>query len=230
MKTIGILGGASWTSTISPYRWLNEEVNRRLGGSHSARIVLYSMDYDPIKSQYQHGWKEIPNLFKREVEYIISMNPDCLIIANNTLHKAYDMIEDKINISVPLFHAVRLTCDELKNSGVRKILFLGTKQTMKDDYFTGPLRKCGISVMLPDDAQMDKIQSAQEKLAKGKVDNPTREFFSDLLEQYEAKGCKTVVLACTELPLVVNGNMTRMAIIDPLILQCKAAVDYALDN
>ena len=228
MKAIGILGGTSWPSTMSPYRLLNEDVARRLGGHHSARITLYSIDYDPIKSLYHHGWDRIPGLLKDELEQLLALKPDGFMIANNTLHKAYDRIDAELAPKVPIFHAARLVREELKKSS-KKALFLGTSLTMEDDFYTGPLRSAGIELMIPDPQERADIQSAQSRLAKGEpADAAMAAFFTSLLARYQGQGCASAVLACTELPLAIDNSLTSMALIDPLVLQCRAAVDFAL--
>jgi aspartate racemase len=235
MKTIGIIGGTSWPSTISPYCIVNTEVARRLGGFHSARIILYSIDYAPIKSLYHDGWDKIPALLRHEIEFAANLRPDCLLMANNTLHKAFDLIEASLNLPMPFFHAVRLTRQALlgqqANGQKNTALFLGTAFTMEDSFFQQPLTDAGIELMVPDPAERAGIQAHQNRLAAGeKPDQPMRAFFSGLLNKYQRLGCATVILACTELPLVIDSQLTDLAIVDPLKLQCQAAVDFALQN
>lgn len=231
MKTIGILGGTSWPSTMSPYQMINAEVACRLGGHHSARIILYSIDYNAIKSLYPNGWDIIPGLLKQELEFALALKPDCLFIANNTLHKAFDIIEKDLPLRVPFFHGPRLTRDELAKQNKQKTLFLGTAFTMEDDFFTGLLRKAGIDLVVPDAGERKQVQASQSRLSAGEPpDQLIREFFKGLLEKYEKQDCKAVVLACTELPLAIDSSVTQMTIIDPLVLQCRAAVDFALSG
>ncbi|MDP9126910.1 MAG: amino acid racemase [Pseudomonadota bacterium] len=228
MRTIGILGGTSWPSTMAPYNMINAEVARRLGGHHSARIILYSIDYDPIKSLYHHGWDRIPALLKREIEFLARMKPDCLMIANNTLHKAFDLIETEMALPFPVFHAVRLTSQALTKAAPGKTLFLGTSFTMDDDFFKGALARDGVDIIIPDAAERIAIQKEQTALAQGESPVAARVFFSELLRRYENQGCEAVVLACTELPLAIDPSLTQMTLIDPLALQCATAIDFAL--
>ncbi len=114
MKTIGLLGGTAWISTIDYYRLINQMVARELGGCHSAQIVLKSIDYSGSKSNYGKDDKKVSSLLREELEKLAGLNPDCLIICNNTLHKYYDVIEDDLGLKIPLFHAVRLTADHVK--------------------------------------------------------------------------------------------------------------------
>jgi aspartate racemase len=137
MRLIGVLGGTSWPSTILPYRLLNQEVHRRLGGNHSARIALYSIDYHEIRSGYSGDWGKVPDLLLGEIKTLLSFKPDCWMIANNTLHKVYGQIRHELPADPPMFHAVELVRDDLLARGARKVLLLGTRFTMEDDYYAG---------------------------------------------------------------------------------------------
>jgi len=228
MKSIGLLGGTSWPSTILPYRLLNQAVQQRLGGHHSARIILYSIDYHDIKSRYGSGWDEIPALLRQEAETLLSFRPDCWMIANNTLHKAYDQIAPALASNAPFFHAVHLVRDHLVERGLRRVLLLGTKFTMEDGFYAAPLEAAGSRVEIPAPEDRDMVQAIQSRLAKGETDEAFAPSFKALMARHEAAGCEAVVTACTELPLVINQSLTPMAVIDPLVLQCKACVDFAL--
>ena len=227
MKLIGVLGGTSWPSTMLPYRMLNEQVQKRLGGHRSARIVLYSIDYQAIKSRYHDGWNEIPELLKREVDTLLSFGPDCWMLANNTLHKAYDLIAPELGSDIPFFHAVRLTRDHLVRSGYRRVLLLGTQFTMEDGFYAAPLTAAGIEVEVPGLGDRQTLQGIQAQLSRGVVHAGFADSFRALLETYEAAGCQAVVTACTELPLVIDQTLTAMTVVDPLVLQCRACVQFA---
>jgi aspartate racemase len=228
VRLIGILGGTSWPSTILPYRMLNEEVQRRLGGHHSARIVLYSIDYHDIRSSYSGDWDAIPELLLAEIRTLLSFQPDCWMIANNTLHKIYNAIAPQLPPAPPMVHAIELVRSHLLGSGFRKVLLLGTRFTMEDDYYSGPLRAAGIEVEIPEDADRERIGAIQSRLADGEMEAGFAEYFKDLLERHAQRGCEAVVAGCTELPLVITEKMSPIAVVDPLVLQCRACVDLAL--
>lgn len=228
MKLIGVLGGTSWPSTMLPYRLLNEAVQQRLAGHHSARIVLYSIDYHDIKSRYGEGWDEIPDLLRQEILALLSFRPDCWMIANNTLHKAYDQIVPTLGSNTPFFHAVHLVRDALLARGLHRVLLLGTKFTMEDGFYAAPLEAAGIRVDIPSPDDREMVQAIQSRLAKGETDENFALLFKALLARHAASGCEAVVTACTELPLVINQSLTSMAVVDPLVLQCKACVDFTL--
>lgn len=228
MKLIGMLGGTSWPSTILPYRMLNEEVQNRLGTQHSARIVLYSIDYHEIRSCYSRDWNEIPGLLEKEIRTLLSFRPDCWMIANNTLHKIYNDIADRLPSGPPLFHAIELVRDRVVASGFGKVLLLGTRFTMEDGYYAEPVRAAGIEVAIPDAADREQIQAIQTRLADGAAAEQFGLYFAGLLKQHAARGCEAVILGCTELPLAITQDMAEMEVIDPLALQCGACVDFAL--
>jgi aspartate racemase len=207
---------------------LNEDVQRRLGGHHSARILLYSIDYDAIKSRYSGGWDQIPLLLKQEAEALLDCRPDCWMLANNTLHKAYDMVAAALDSRIPFFHAVRLVRDHLVERGARRVLILGTKFTMEDGFYAAPLEAAGIRVEIPDLSDRARVQEIQSRLARGEDDESFAPAFAELLARHAAAGCEAVVTACTELPLVITQELTPMAVVDPLVLQCRACVDFAL--
>ncbi|WP_063512626.1 MULTISPECIES: aspartate/glutamate racemase family protein [unclassified Erythrobacter] len=227
MKLIGVLGGTSWPSTLLLYRRFNELVQDRLGHPHSARLLLYSIDYHAIKSRYHHGWDEIPALLKREAEELLSRRPDCWMIANNTLHRAYDRIAGELSAHVPFFHAVRLTRARLVELGTKRVLLLGTKFTMEDGFFAKPLREAGLEVVVPEPGERDRIQAMQTRLASGEMNDEFPRYFSGLLDRYHRTGCEGVITACTELPLVIDQSRTPLLMMDPLDLQARACTDFA---
>lgn len=228
MKLIGMLGGTSWPSTIAPYRMLNEEVARRVGPRHSARVALYSIDYSEIRDCYVGDWNEIPALLLKEIRTLLSFSPDCWMIANNTLHTIYDRIADQLPSSPPMFHAVHLVRDHLVGAGLTTVLLLGTRFTMEDGYYADPLRAVGIDVVIPEERDRERVQAIQTQLADGVVSNDFTGYFVDLLDRHAQAGCEAVILGCTELPLAIPAEVSAIAVIDPLALQCAACVDFAL--
>ena len=226
MKRIGLLGGTSWPSTIEYYRLLNQLAAKKLGGHHSANLLLYSIDYHAIKSRYLDGWSEIPPLLKKEIETILASPCDCLILCNNTLHKAFDIIQPELNLSIPFFHAVDLTAQYAEQNHLKHLLLLGTKFTMEDGFFSHKLEALGLDVTVPDSDDRQKIQFIQTELAQGILRPEFTEYFSLLLTKYAH--LDGVVLACTELPLAINETMTSLTVINPIELQCHAAIDFAV--
>ena len=197
-----------------------------MGGYHSAKILLYSIDYHEIKSNYAHGWDKIPELLRQEILRSLNGQPDCLILCNNTLHKAFDIIEPTLKLAVPFFHAVQLTAQYAAEQGHKKVLLLGTRFTMEDGFYARTLEAKGLQVEIPQAVERERIQNIQSELAAGNILPEHKAYFTQLLERYAH--LDAVVLACTELPLAITQKITTLAIIDPIEIQCKAAVRYAL--
>ncbi len=228
MKLIGVLGGTSWPSTILPYRMLNEEVQRRLGKQHSARIALYSIDYAEIRACYSSDWSRIPTLLLGEIRTLLRFAPDCWMIANNTLHKVYADVADQLPPEPPMMNAVHLVRDHLVARQYKRVLLLGTRFTMEDGYYSQPIEQAGVDVIIPEQADRERIGAIQTRLADGEMDPAFATYFSELLACAAANGCEAAIVGCTELPLVITQDIGPIPVIDPLHLQCVACVDFAL--
>lgn len=225
MKTIGLLGGTSWPSTIEYYRILNELAYEKLGGFHSAKLLLYSIDYHEIKNRYHEGWDEIPILLKNEIEKLVKMGPDCIMICNNTLHKAFDEIKTDLNLEIPIFHIIEVTGEYATKNHCKNLLLIGTKFTMEDGFYQSALNKFGLTTEIPDLDDRIKIQEVQSELAKGVLHERFREVFRRIIPKHDH--LDAVVLACTEIPMVVNQKDFGIMILNPTYLQCRKAFDFA---
>ena len=228
MKLIGLLGGTGWSSTIGYYTLLNEMVNQRLGGYHSAKIVLKSIDYHDIMSNYGKNHDATAALLKAELLELIKLKPDCIIICCNSLHKYYDIISDELNSGIPVFHAVDLVAQHIKDQNYDKVLLLATKFTMEDGFFAKKLEKSGIQVVIPNQEEREEIQRIHGELMQNAVTQDSRNYFRDLISKH--KDLEAVVLGCTEFTLVVDQKNSLLPIIDPVHLQALHAVNYALSD
>ncbi len=225
-KKIGLLGGTSYPSTVLYYEKLNRLYNEKMGGFHSCPMILYNIDYHEIKSRYYDRWHEIPQLLKQELQTLLSLNPDGLIICNNTLHKAFDEIKDELEIKIPVFHIVELTAEYLKKAQIEKVLLLGTKFTMEDGFFKDYLKNKEIDVVVPDEKERNEIQTIQTALSQGKFSTEYEEYFQVLTDKYQ--DCGGIILGCTELPLAFTKVKTNAQIVDTIDIQCKEAVEFLL--
>jgi len=226
LKTIGLLGGTSWPSTIEYYRILNELAQEKLGGFHSASILLRSIDYHDIKSRYYERWAEIPALLEREIRAFVGLRPDCLVICNNTLHKAFDVIAAKLALPIPVFHIVEATGRAAQSMKLQRLLLLGTKFTMEDGFYHRGLERFGLRVETPGEDERVRIQQIQSQLARGIVAEEFRDYLAALVERH-AGSVDAVVLACTELPLAIRQRDCRIPVIDPTERQCREAFEFA---
>ncbi len=226
MKTIGLLGGTGWSSTITYYRMLNELVNERLGGYHSAKVLLKSIDYHDIMSHYGQDHQATANILQQELSTFLPLKPDCLIICCNSLHKYYDYIAPNLVITIPVFHAVRLVADEIQQRCFEKVLLLATKFTMEDGFFARILEEQGIQVVIPNLEEREHIKQIHEELMQNQIYKKSQDYFGQLIAKH--KDCNAVVLGCTEYSLLVNLSTSVLPIIDSACLQVRHAVDYAL--
>lgn len=227
MKTIGLLGGTGWSSTIMYYKLINEIVASRLGGDHSAKILLKSIDYHDIKTNYGKDENKSAQLLKEELKGLIALKPDCFMICCNSLHKYYDMIKSELNTNCLIFHAVELVADELIKINKRKVLLLATKFTMEDGFFAKTLEKRGIKVMTPNLEERNEMQRIHDELMKNVITINSRNYLASLIKAHD--NLDAVVLGCTEYPLIVNNENSVLPIIDPVVLQATKAVDYSLE-
>lgn len=169
-------------------------------------MEIYSIDYHDVKSRYSttRGWEEIPGLLKYGIEILLKSQPNCLIIANNTLHKAFDLIGDGLELPVPWLHVVSLAKEEVISRGYKRILLLGTRFTMEDEYFKVPLIANGIDVVVPNEQQRNEIQRILAALSQGDPTSEHLEFFSELAKCYSH--LDAFIIACSELPLIRSDN------------------------
>lgn len=227
MKTIGLLGGTGWSSTIGYYTMLNELVGKRLGGYHSAKILLKSIDYHDIMSNYGKAPEKIASKLHEELMNLISLSPDCIIICCNSLHKYYDLIKHKIASNIPVLHAVELVAQHCQQKQYKKVLLLATKSTMEDGFFAKIVEHHGVEVVIPSLTERDAMQQILSKeLIHNIVTQPSKDYFSSLITAHPE--CQAVVLGCTEFPLLIDKSNSILPIINPVELQCTAAVDFAL--
>jgi aspartate racemase len=224
VKQIGLLGGTSWPSTIDYYRILNELAQSRLGGHHSANLLLRSIDYHEIKSRYYERWDEVPALLGAELRELARLGPACIVLCNNTLHKAYDAIAAELALPVPVIHVVEATARAAVAKGAKRVLLLGTKFTMEDGFYHRGLERHGLSVTTPAEADRVEIQRIQSQLARGAMEPAFRAFLAALVGRHEADA---VALACTELPLALSQADVAMPVVNPTEAQCREAFDFA---
>jgi aspartate racemase len=227
MKMIGLLGGTSWPSTIEYYRILNNLAQEKLGGFHSANLLLRSIDYHDIKSHYHDGWDKIPLLLKKEIRVLIKLAPDCLLICNNTLHKAFDQIESDLRLSIPVFHIVDGVGRFARRQNLKRLLLLGTKFTMEDGFYQKRLEeRFNLAVEIPNLQERITIQAIQDQLATGILKQEFQTYFVNLIRKYCA--VDAIVLACTELPLAIDQCNVDAVVLNSIEYQCREAFEFAI--
>ncbi|MGI0119850.1 aspartate/glutamate racemase family protein [Zooshikella sp. RANM57] len=229
MKTIGLLGGMSWESTATYYQLLNKGVKQKLGGLHSAKIILYSIDFAPLeKLQHAGNWDEAAHFLAEKALRLESAGADFILICTNTMHKVAPYIEEKV--SIPLLHIADATAQALITQGIKKVGLLGTAFTMEDDFYKGRLyEKHGLNVLVPNDHDRQIVhQVIYQELCQGKVTEVSKKAFLRIIDDLKAQGAEGVILGCTEIGLLVNQSDTHVSLFDTTQIHADFAVKTAL--
>lgn len=229
MKTIGLVGGMSWESTLEYYRIINEEVKARLGGFHSGQVVLYSVDFAGIEAMQHRGeWDRMAVILADAFRSVEKAGADVGILCTNTMHKVYDHLQAAVRI--PILHIVDVTAREIKARGLARVGLLGTKFTMEQDFYRDRLVKNhGIDVLIPGPEERDAIHAIlYDELCLGEVKDASRAVFNAIIGRLKEHGAQGVVLGCTEIPLIVRQADHDIPVFDTTTLHARAAVEYAL--
>ena len=229
MKTIGLIGGMSWESTVPYYRLINEGVKQRLGGLHSARIILYSVDFHDIE-QLQHAgkWDEAGALLAGAAQSLQTAGADFIVVCTNTMHKVAPAIEAAV--AIPLLHIADPTAEAVKQSGLRTVGLLGTRFTMEQDFYRGRLEaRHGLKVIIPDAADRDSVHRViYDELCLGMTRDDSRAAYRAIIGRLVAQGAEGIILGCTEIGLLVGPADSPVPIFDTTGLHAQSAVDFAL--
>lgn len=230
MKTIGLLGGMSWESTATYYRIINESIKERLGGLHSARIVLYSVDFDEIEGlQHRDRWDEAGRVLARAATRIEAAGADCLVICTNTMHRVAHAIEEAVEI--PLLHIADATAAEIRVAGIDSVGLLGTRFTMEQEFYRGRLEHHGIEVLVPDDEEREIVHRViYDELCRGEVNDGSRFRFMEIIGSLAAGGAGGIVLGCTEIGLLVRPGDVSVPVFDTTEIHARSAVEWALEE
>ncbi|MGM0825751.1 MAG: aspartate/glutamate racemase family protein [Pseudomonadota bacterium] len=230
MKTIGLLGGMSWESTQTYYRLLNQQVGQALGGFHSAKIVLYSVDFADIEAlQRQGDWPAMATILATAAQRLEAAGADGLLIATNTMHKVAD--EVAAAISLPLLHIAEATADALVRDGVTCVGLLGTRFTMEQVFYRERLEARGIEVVVPDSEQRETVHRVIfEELCKGIIDPDSKQAYLGIVDALAERGAQGVILGCTEIGMLLKASDTAVALYDTTEIHAAEAVAWALKD
>jgi aspartate racemase len=230
MKTIGMIGGMSWESSIEYYRLVNEEVKRQLGGLHSAQCLMYSVDFEEIERyQHQGDWGKATDVMIDAAQRLERGGADFVVICTNTMHKMADEVKAAINI--PLLHIVDAAAQAVKSKGIRKVGLLGTRFTMEGDFYGGRLKAHGLDVVIPDLPDREIVhQIIYQELVLGKIQTSSRDEFRRIIQTLQQNGTEGIVLGCTEIGLLVKQEDNILPVFDTTVVHALAAVDVALGN
>jgi aspartate racemase len=231
MKTIGLVGGMSWESTLEYYRIINKTVKERLGGFHSARIVMVSVDFAEIESlQHKGDWDRMAVMLGEAFRAVERGGAEFALLCTNTMHKVFDRIQEAVRI--PLVHIVDITGREIKGRGLGRVGLLGTRFTMEQDFYKGKLaRDYGLEVLIPDEAERQMIHGIlYNELCLGQIKDASRDVFKEIIRRLQGRGAQGIILGCTEIPLVVKPEDSGLPLFDTTALHAKAAVDLAFQD
>lgn len=229
MKTIGLLGGMSWESTLDYYRVINEGIKQSQGGLHSAQIVLYSVDFDPLEKLQKKGdWVGIAKILSEAALNIQAAGADFLLICTNTMHKVAHNIEKAVEI--PLLHIADATAEVLLNDSIKRVGLLGTAFTMEDDFYKDRLnRKYGLDVLIPAKKDRKIVHDViYKELCMGKIIHSSKVEYLRIINELSDKGAEAVILGCTEIGMLVSQNETEVRLYDTTVIHAEKAIDYAL--
>jgi len=229
MKTIGLLGGMSWESSIEYYRIINETVKKRLGGLHSAQCLMYSVDFAEVERlQHADEWEALTLLMIEGMQRLAHGGADCLVICTNTMHRMAPEIQAAIDL--PLLHIADATADAIKAQGLHTVGLLGTRFTMEGDFYRSKLTQDhGLQVLIPDETGRETVHRIiYSELVQGQILERSRLAFQNVIAGLQAKGAQGVILGCTEIPLLIRQSDVSIPVFDTTRIHAEAAVDWAL--
>jgi len=230
MKTIGLIGGMSWESSLEYYRIINETTKLKLGGFHSAQCLMYSVDFDKIEAlQHQNNWGDLTNIMVDSAEKLKKGGADFIIICTNTMHKMASDIENKVGIKV--LHIAEVTGEKIIQKGIRKVGLLGTKFTMEQDIYKGILKeKFNIDVVIPDENEREIVHEIiYNELCKGIINEDSKEKYKKIISNLALRGAEGIILGCTEIPLLIKQEDVNIPVFDTTTIHAISAFEFALD-
>lgn len=230
MRTIGLIGGMSWESTITYYSIINESVKNMLGGLHSAKIILYSVDFFEIEKYQANGeWDKSAEVLGTAAKALETAGADFIVICTNTMHKVVPQIKNEIRI--PILHIAKATADELIAKKIKKAALLGTKYTMTQNFYKEILINSGIDIIIPKTEDIDYINNViYNELCLGKISKASKQGFIKIIEKLEKAGAECVILGCTEIGLLITQADTELLIFDTTKIHAEKAAYYAINE
>ncbi|EEK79135.1 aspartate/glutamate racemase family protein [Bacillus cereus] len=230
MKTIGLIGGMSWESTSEYYRIINEEIKERLGGLHSAKCMINSVDFEEIERFQSNGdWNCAGEVLGNAAYSLQIGGADFIIICTNTMHKVVDKI--KKNINIPVVHIADATAKEIKRKGIQTVGLLGTRYTMEQDFYKSRIEENDIKVIVPSEKNREKVSEViYTELCLGKIVSQSRECYKKVIEELVEKGAQGIILGCTEIGLLVKQEDVPVPVFDTTHIHAIEAVNVSLER
>lgn len=228
MKTIGLIGGLSWESTAYYYRYINQGIQDRLGGLHSAKCLLYSFDFEEVVQLQKAGqWQEAAALLAEAAVKLEAGGCDVILICTNTMHSVAEEVQ--CAVSIPLLHIIEVTANEVKRQSIRKVGLLGTQYTMEQPFYREHLEQLGIETVVPEEADRCRVHEIIfGELCRGELKPSSKAEYLRIIENLLAQGAEGIILGCTEIPLLLQNGDSPVPYFDTTYLHAIAAVDFAL--
>ena len=228
LKTIGLIGGMSWESTVTYYKIINETVKEKLGGLHSAKCILYSVDFQEIEECQANGnWEKSGEILGEAAYNLEKAGADFIVICTNTMHKVVNQIKEKI--SVPILHIAEMTVEKILEKGLKNIALLGTKYTMEQDFYKSKLIEKGINVIIPDKNDIETINEViYDELCLGTINFNSKKKFLEIVDKLRSKGAEGIILGCTEIGLLIKNEDTDVPLFDTAIIHAEQAAMYSI--
>ena len=228
LKTIGLIGGMSWESTATYYKIINETVKEKLGGLHSAKCILYSVDFQEIEECQANGnWEKSGEILGEAANNLEKAGADFIVICTNTMHKVVNQIKEKI--SIPILHIAEMTAEKILEKGLKNIALLGTKYTMEQDFYKSKLIEKGINVIIPDKNDIEIINKViYDELCLGTINSNSKKKFLEIVDKLRNKGAEGIILGCTEIGLLIKNEDTDVPLFDTAIIHAEQAAIYSI--
>ena len=228
LKIIGLIGGMSWESTATYYKIINETVKEKLGGLHSAKCILYSVDFQEIEECQANGnWEKSGEILGEAANNLEKAGADFIVICTNTMHKVVNQIKEKI--SIPILHIAEMTAEKILEKGLKNIALLGTKYTMEQDFYKSKLIEKGINVIIPDKNDIEIINEViYDELCLGTINSDSKKKFLEIVDKLRNKGAEGIILGCTEIGLLIKNEDTDVPLFDTAIIHAEQAAIYSI--
>ncbi|MEK3887325.1 aspartate/glutamate racemase family protein [Bacillus sp. FSL K6-3431] len=230
MKTIGLIGGMSWESSLEYYRIINEEVKTKLGGLHSAKCILYSVDFEEIERYQAEGdWESSGKLLGDVAQSLEKAGAEIIVICTNTMHKVIRYIEEKV--SLPILHIADSTANQIQKSEISTVGLLGTQYTMEQDFYKTRIEFNGIKVLIPNDEDRKVINKViYEELCLGEIQQSSRDYYKKVIKRLIDDGAEGIILGCTEIGLLVKPEDSEVPLFDTTVIHAIESVNMALEK
>lgn len=228
LKTIGLIGGMSWESTVTYYKIINETVKEKLGGLHSAKCILYSIDFQEIEECQANGnWEKSGEILGEAANNLEKAGADFIVICTNTMHKVINQIKEKI--SIPILHIAEMTAEKILEKGLKNIALLGTKYTMEQDFYKSKLIEKEINVIIPDKNDIEIINKViYDELCLGIINSNSKKKFLEIVDKLRSKGAEGIILGCTEIGLLIKNEDTDVPLFDTAVIHAEEAAIYSI--